>query len=97
MNNENKTIHDFDFSLICEYFSSMERQGPGSPEITLKALSFIDNLPHQSQIADIDCGTGGQTITLAKHVGGQITALDLFPDFINILNRNAEQSGLQDR
>ena len=95
MNNENKTIHDFDFSLICEYFSSMERQGPGSPEMTIKALSFIDNLIDKSLIADIGCGTGGQTMTLAKHVEGQITALDLFPDFINIFNRNVEQSGLQ--
>lgn len=97
MNNENKTIHDFDFSLICEYFSTMERQGPGSPEMTLKALSFIDNLTDKSLIADIGCGTGGQTMTLAKHVEGQITALDLFPDFINIFNRNAEQAGLQGR
>lgn len=97
MNNENKTISDFDFSLICEYFSSMERQGPGSPEITLKALSFIDNLTDKSLIADIGCGTGGQTMTLAKNVQGEITALDLFPDFINIFNRKVEQSGLQNR
>lgn len=97
MNNENKTIHDFDFNLICEFFSTMERQGPGSPEITLKALSFIDNLTDKSLIADIGCGTGGQTMTLAKYVQGKIIALDLFPDFINILNRNAEQSGLQGR
>lgn len=97
MNNENKTVHDFDFNLICEFFSTMERQGPGSPEITLKALSFIDNLTDKSLIADIGCGTGGQTMTLAKHVQGKITALDLFPDFINILNRNAEHSGLQDK
>lgn len=97
MNNENKTIHDFDFNLICEFFSNMERQGPGSPEVTLKALSFIDNLTSKSLIADIGCGTGGQTMTLAKHIQGKITALDLFPGFINILNRNVEQSGLQDR
>ena len=44
MSNENKSIHEFDFNLICEYYSSVERQGPGSPEVTIKALSFIDNL-----------------------------------------------------
>ncbi|NMD03361.1 MAG: SAM-dependent methyltransferase, partial [Bacteroidales bacterium] len=27
MSNENKSIHEFDFNLICEYFSAMERQG----------------------------------------------------------------------
>lgn len=97
MNNENKTIHDFDFNLICEFFSSMERQGPGSTNATLTALRFIDNLTDKSLIADIGCGTGGQTMTLAKHVEGKITALDLFPDFINILNRNAKQLGMEDR
>ena len=44
MNTENKTIHDFELDLICDFFSNMERQGPGSPEVTLRALSFIDNL-----------------------------------------------------
>lgn len=97
MSNENKTIHEFDFNLICDFFSSMQRQGPGSPEVTLKALSFIDNLTENSLIADIGCGTGGQTMTLARHVRGRITALDLFPGFVDILNRNVRLAGLQDR
>jgi len=37
---EDKSIHDFDFKLICEYFSGMKRQGPGSSEVTVKVLSF---------------------------------------------------------
>src|SRR5699024_10173393 len=61
MNKENKTIYDFDFNLICEYFSNLERQGPGSPEATRKASGFIENLTDRSHIADIGCGTGGQT------------------------------------
>lgn len=97
MSNEYKTIHEFDFSLICEYFSSVERQGPGSPETTIKALSFIDNLTEKSYIADLGCGTGGQTMTLAQNVHGRIIGLDLFPDFINRFNCNAERLNLQDR
>lgn len=96
-NQDNKTIHEFDFTFICEYFSNVERQGPGSPQVTLKALSFIDNLSAQSCIADLGCGTGGQTITLAQNVTGQITALDLFPSFIDIFNRNIERLGFQNR
>ena len=95
MSNENKTIHEFDFNLICEFFSNMKRQGPGSPEVTLKALGFVDNLTEQSRVADLGCGTGGQTMTLAQHTRGKITGLDLFPDFINIFNRNARRLGLQ--
>ena len=97
MSNECKTIHEFDFNLICEYFSNVERQGPGSPEVTIKALGFIDNLTTESRIADLGCGTGGQTMTLAQNAPGQITGLDLFPDFINIFNRNARTLGLSGR
>ena len=97
MSNENKSIHEFDFSLICEYFSSVERQGPGSAETTIKALSFVEGLTDKSLIADLGCGTGGQTITLAQHTPGQITGIDLFPDFINQFNSNAEHFNLQDR
>jgi len=41
MSDEEHNIHDFDIALICEYFSSMDRQGPGSPEATIKALSLL--------------------------------------------------------
>lgn len=81
MDNENITnIHEFDFNFICDFFLNTERQGPGSPEVTLKALSFIDNLTDNSHIADIGCGTGGQTMVLAQHAPGHITGIDFFRD-----------------
>lgn len=91
------SIHDFDFKLICEYFATVARQGPGSKEVTLQALSFIDNLTSESVIADIGCGTGGQTMVLAENTSGSITGIDLFAEFIDIFNRNARQKGLQNR
>ncbi len=97
MSNENKSIHEFDFNLICEYFSSIERQGPGSPEVTIKALSFIYDLTSESYIADIGCGTGGQTMVLAQHAPGHITGIDLSPIFIDLFNSNAVKLNLQDR
>jgi SAM-dependent methyltransferase len=97
MSKENSSIHDFDFSLICEYFSTIHRQGPGSPEVTLKALGFVENLTQASRIADIGCGTGGQTMVLAQHAPGQITGIDLFPTFVELFNVNATKAGLQDR
>lgn len=97
MNNENKSIHDFDVSMICEYFLGVERQGPGSPGTSLKALSFIDNLGDGSRIADIGCGTGGQTMVLAQNVPGKITGVDFFPAFIDRFNSSAAGLNLQDR
>lgn len=97
MSDETKSIHEFDFGLICEYFSALERQGPGSPDVTQKALSFVAGLADNSRIADIGCGTGGQTMELARHAAGTITGVDLFAPFIERFNNNATKLGLQHR
>lgn len=97
MGDEITSIHDFDVALICDYYSKLDRQGPGSPEITVKALGFIDNLNDGSLIADIGCGTGGQTMVLARHAPGRITGIDLFENFITIFNENSRRLDLADR
>jgi ubiquinone/menaquinone biosynthesis C-methylase UbiE len=102
MNNEqNKntvtTIHDFDFDLICDFFLGLDRQGPGSPEMTLRALSFVEGLNVGSHIVDLGCGTGGQTMTLAAATPGRITGLDLFPNFIEKFNEQAWDHGVRGR
>ncbi|MDD3075191.1 MAG: SAM-dependent methyltransferase, partial [Proteiniphilum sp.] len=38
MNNEVQTIHEFDLHIIYDFFSGTDRQGPGNPEETRKAL-----------------------------------------------------------
>ena len=49
---EYDSIHMFDINLIIDYFSETKRQGPGSPEMTLKALSFVDNLSANAPLLD---------------------------------------------
>jgi SAM-dependent methyltransferase len=97
MSEQDTSIHEFEYRLICEYFSTLERQGPGSPEVTLKALGFIDTLGTGSKIADIGCGTGGQTMVLAEHAPGRITGIDLFALFIDIFNARSRERHLQHR
>ena len=78
--NDFKSIHqEFDFTLICNYFKALKRQGPGSPEVTQKAVSFINELSDKARIADIGCGTGGQTMALANYTKGQICRYRPFP------------------
>lgn len=91
------TIHDFDLNLICDYFARLERQGPGSPAVTRQALSFIHGLSDDSRIADLGCGTGGQTMTLAQQAPGHVTGIDLFPRFIDLFNQHARAHQLEDR
>jgi SAM-dependent methyltransferase len=84
--------------LIIDLHKNTERQGPGSEQDTLRALDFM-NLPKDGnlQIADIGCGSGGPTLTLAKNVSGHITAIDLFPDFLAELHKKAQKLGLTEK
>lgn len=85
-----------EIELLIDFHRDAERQGPGSPSDTLKALSLasIDqNKP--LQIADIGCGTGAQTITLAQNLTGEITAVDLFPEFLSRLEERARAPELK--
>jgi ubiquinone/menaquinone biosynthesis C-methylase UbiE len=91
---ENKQLSIFD--LIVEIHVGLERQGPGSTEITIKALSFLDNLNENPRVADLACGTGGQTMVLAQNISGNITGLDFCPDFINVFNDNAKKLNIQE-
>lgn len=91
------SIHEFDFSLICEYFSSISRQGPGSDESTQRALSMIHDLGADSVIADLGCGCGSQTIQLALHTQAKVKALDLFPLFLDRLKERCREAGVSDR
>lgn len=83
--------------LLIETHIGLERQGPGSPEMTIKALNFIDNLNKNSRVADLGCGTGGQTMTLAQHINGNIIGVDQFSGFIDVFNDNAKKLNLEER
>ncbi|MFT3739828.1 MAG: class I SAM-dependent methyltransferase [Breznakibacter sp.] len=96
MNEEKQTIHEFDLNVIYDFFSTVERQGPGSPEITLKALGFIDGLTEKSKVADVGCGTGGQTMVLAQNIPCGIIGVELWPDFVSQFNQNAQNKNLHD-
>ncbi|NLE32329.1 MAG: class I SAM-dependent methyltransferase [Bacteroidales bacterium] len=97
MENNLPSIHDFDVNLICDYYAGLHRQGPGSLEATLKALSFIPPLPASATIVDLGCGTGGQTMVLAGQTPASIFGFDLFPAFIEAFNRQAAEKGYGDR
>ncbi len=70
--------------ILLGFFTKLQRQGPGSNDATLKALSFIKSeLPPHPTIADIGCGTGAQTACLVEQIAGaKITAIDLFDEML---------------
>ncbi len=74
-----------DFNLITDFFKQIDRQGPGALEMTIKALEFVGPMDENTKIADIGCGTGGQTQTLAENTKSSIKAVDLIPQMIEKL------------
>lgn len=64
--------------------------GPGSDKDTLLALQLTGLGPNEAlQVADIGCGTGATTLTLAQRTRARITAIDLFPEFLDRLEERA--------
>lgn len=75
------------------------RQGPGSDDETLRALELtrLDRTAPLN-VADIGCGTGASTLVLASQLpSASITAVDLFPEFLEILVKQAGKAGCAER
>nr|VFJ76474.1 MAG: Methyltransferase domain-containing protein [Candidatus Kentron sp. FW] len=88
-----------EFILLVNLHKDGERQGPGDKAQTRLAMSIsgLLNKPRTLKIADIGCGTGASTLILAEDLDANITAIDLFPEFLSILRKRAEYAGLANK
>ena len=87
-----------ELELLIDFHKDAKRQGPGSASDTLKALNLIDISKNKNlKIADIGCGSGAQTVTLAQNIDGQITAVDLFPELLRKVDIKTQEKGLTDK
>lgn len=87
------------YDLLIDLHKDNKRQGPGGDEQTIQALQLagLASSSEPLNVADIGCGTGASTVTLAKHLNADITAVDLFQDFLDILKANAKKHGVADK
>ena len=76
---------------LCE---ALPRCGPGDNEFTRRAFSAIPKRPKHPFILDIGCGTGVQTIELARISNGKIIALDNHQAFLDTLMKQARNKRL---
>lgn len=84
-----------EMELMMQLHRNNKRQGPGSDESTNLAIILSKiNLEKSYKIADIGCGTGAQTISLAKKLKGEIIAVDLFKEFLEKLKENSKKENL---
>lgn len=85
------------FEIFLEVQSGLPRQGPGSQQSTLKALSYCNKLPKEPSILDVGCGPGMQTLVLAQTLNCKITAIDMTEEYLSQLRESAEAANLSDR
>ncbi|WP_417741462.1 class I SAM-dependent methyltransferase [Salipiger sp.] len=63
-------------------YSRLDRQGPGTPEDVLWALGRL-GLSGELRVCDAGCGTGADTVTLARALPeAQVAGVDAVPAFI---------------
>jgi ubiquinone/menaquinone biosynthesis C-methylase UbiE len=83
--------------------ASLLRLGPGEDATTRIAfeLLYADGTGNEKsdslRILEVGCGTGAQTIQLAKNTAGEITALDNHKPFLDELRCRAEREKITDR
>lgn len=83
--------------IFFEIHKNLPREGPGDKESTVKALSFVSNLPENGKILDIACGPGMQTMDLADNTSADIEAIDTHQPFLEVLEEKITTAGLKHR
>ena len=81
------------YDPISLLFGGMEKLGPGSNADTLHVLSLLPRRQFQV-VVDAGCGSGRQTLVLARELGVTIHAVELFRPFLDGLGRRAAEAGL---
>ena len=87
-----------DLQLLLDLHKDGSRQGPGGDRETRLAIE-LSGLKKGAglKIADIGCGSGASTLTLARELDAHITAVDFLPEFLAELEVRADRAGVADR
>ena len=83
--------------LFFKIYEGLDREGPGSLEMTKRAFEMCEDLPAKPNILELGCGTGGATMNLAQISDGTITATDVYQPFLDRLAERAAEVGASDR
>ena len=85
-----------EMELMMHLHLNNDRQGPGSEEMNRLALDIarVDKAACY-RMADLGCGTGAQTLTLAQELQGEIVAVDLFETFLEKMQERIHNAHLK--
>jgi serine/threonine-protein kinase HipA len=91
---EAMTQVDSELECLLKVHANLPRQGPGSDEMTAKALSYVPRLKNGSRVFDMGCGPGRASLVLAQNLQTKIVAVDLVDSFLDLLLKSAAAKGL---
>ena len=77
------------------YNEKLPRLAPGDNDSTREAFSFLMEIPSNCYILDVGCGSGMQTLELAKLIDGKILALDNHQPYLDELEKKAKKLDLK--
>lgn len=83
-----------EMKIMYEVFEVLPRCGPGTNEATRHAFMECVGLAAGPRVLDIGCGTGMQTIELARISGGNVVALDNHKPFLLQVKDKALKAGV---
>jgi cyclopropane fatty-acyl-phospholipid synthase-like methyltransferase len=86
-----------DQEIFWAVHSNLPREGPGDDQSTLRAFAMLMGLPDTLKILDVGCGTGPQTLALARGTNAHIIAVDTHQPFLDELARKAAEAGVAER
>ena len=75
-------------------FGGMEKLGPGSNVDTLKVLGMLPKQPYPL-IVDAGCGSGRQSLVLAKQLQTIVHAVDSYEPFLKSLEKRAKDNAIE--
>lgn len=84
-------------ALFFELFADLPRQGPGDDASTVRALGLVPGIGPTTRVLDIGCGSGRQTLTLARNCPAQFIGIDNHLPYVEAGDSEARRQGLENR
>jgi len=80
-----------------EIYANLPREGPGDSRSTRRAYRMLTDLSENPVFLDVGCGSGMQTVELAKISNANIMALDIHQPFLVALAVRARVEGVREK
>ena len=82
--------------VMTAFFAELEMLGPHDEATSLKVLGALGQLPTSPRVLDLGCGTGQQSLMLARALRSRVVAIDLSQVFLQRVHARFAGAGLAD-